>query len=177
MPTYDTRARLVLVMHKNETVKPTATGPIALAILKNSQRFVQGVKDAPLNLEHLQNEERRVLVLFPSDDARILTKELITEDPRPVTLVVPDGNWRQATRIPIRVPGLQKPERVVLNPGRPTQWGVRRETRENGLATFEAIARAFGVLENEELQKAMEDFFVQVAKATIAARGYKDNTN
>ena len=174
MPTFDTRARLVLVMHKNETVKPTATGPIALAMLNKSRRFVQGVKDAPLDLEHLQDEGRRVMVLFPSDDARTLTKELLAEDPRPVTLVVPDGNWRQATRIPIRVPGLQKPERVVLTPGRPTQWGVRRETRENGLATFEAIARAFGVLENKELQHTMEEFFVKVAKATIAARGYKD---
>lgn len=166
------RHKLVLVMHCRETTKTTATGPLALEMLPHSELYVHGLPEKPLDLSHLHQEGRRVLVLFPSEEARELCTELLNEDPRPVTLIVPDGNWRQATRAAKRVPGVTQAECVTLGAGLPTAWGVRRETREQGLATFEAIARAFGVLEGPLLQRQMEALFSRMVKETLACRGY-----
>jgi len=167
----ETRARLALVMHHRELDKTTATGPLALACLPNSELHVHGALGAPLDLRPLHEQGRRVLVMFPSEHARPLDAELLAEDPRPVTLVVPDGTWRQASRAARRVPGLEQAERVTLPAGPPSRWGVRREPRDDGLSTFEAIARAFGVLESEPVQRELEALFERLVDATLAARG------
>ena len=171
IPAINTRARLVLVSHFRELSKPTATGNLALESLINSELKVHGEKETPLNLTELHNEGRRVMVLFPSEKARVLSPALLAEDPRPVTLVVPDGNWRQATRIPKRVPGLPEAEHVVLPKGAPSRWGVRKEPKLEGLATFEAIARAFSILESEKIGASLMELFQRLAEATLAARG------
>jgi tRNA pseudouridine65 synthase len=150
---------LALVSHSREMKKTTATGPLALALLNNSRLYIHGLRHEPLNLTHLHDEGRRVLVLFPDEDAPILSPALREKDSRPITLVVPDGNWRQASRIPLRVPGLQNAELVALPPGNASQWGLRRETRPGGLATFEAIARAIGILESAANQEELENIF------------------
>ncbi|MCB9680715.1 MAG: DTW domain-containing protein [Alphaproteobacteria bacterium] len=170
IPTLDTATRLVLVQHKRELPKTTATGPLALFALTNSEGVVHGRDDAPLDLTHLHQPDRRVLVLFPDDDARVLDADLLDADPRPVTLVVPDGNWRQASKIPRRVPGLVDAERVVLPEGDPTRYRLRREPRDGGLATLEAIARAYGVLEGAAVQAALEDLFDLVVERTLWTR-------
>lgn len=171
IPTIETRTRLCLIMHCREMKKTTATGPLALAALPNSELHEHGVVGAPLDLTHLFETGSRVLVLFPSPDARPLSRDLLSEDKRPLSLVVPDGNWRQATRIPARVPGLEKAERVTLEIGEPTRWGIRRETREHGLSTFEAIARAYGILESPEVERKLTELFERMVQTTIAQRG------
>jgi 23S rRNA-/tRNA-specific pseudouridylate synthase len=174
---HDLSTRLALVMHVRETQKTTATGPLALAALKNSVRYVHGVPENPLDLHHLFEENRRVLVLFPAPEARPLDEVARDDDDRPVTLVVPDGNWRQASRVPKRVAGLERAEAVTLPSGEGTRWGLRRETKAEGLATFEAIARAFGILESKEVQIELEKLFEHMVAESFAARGYdRDGT-
>lgn len=175
LPRIELDTRIALVMHYREAVKTTATGPLALACLSNSAHYLHGLADARLDLTHLhEGRRRRVLVLFPVEGARPLSRTLREEDARPITLVVPDGNWRQARRIPQRVHGLEDVECVGLPAGPPSAWGVRREPIEGGLATFEAIARALGVLENPEVQMRMEAAFARVVHVTLAARGRTD---
>lgn len=163
--------RLVLVMHHRETEKTTATGPLALAALPNSEVRVHGLRETPLDLTALHDEGRRVLLLFPREGARPLDEVMRDEDPRAVTLIVPDGNWRQATRASRRIPGMERAEAVTLPAGGSTRWGVRRETRAAGLATFEAIARAMGILESEEVQSKLEALFDRMVATTQAAGG------
>ncbi len=157
-------------MHCREQKKPTATGPMALSILENSELYLHGVPHAPLDLTHLSREGRRVVILFPEESSVPLDELERKSDQRPITLIVPDGSWRQASRVPRRVEGLNQAERVTLPHGQATNWGIRRETREGGLATFEAIARALGILESLEVQRHMEDYFEQVVAATRAMR-------
>ncbi|HET8932081.1 MAG TPA: DTW domain-containing protein [Polyangiales bacterium] len=174
LPRIELDTRLALVMHYREATKPTATGPLALACLPNSAHYLHGLEQAPLDLTHLhENGARRVLVLFPTEGARPLSRALRDEDTRPITLVVPDGNWRQARRIPQRVHGLEGAEHVGLPPGPPSAWGVRWEPQEGGLATFEAIARALGVLESPEVQARLEAVFARSVAVTLAARGQR----
>jgi DTW domain-containing protein len=168
--------RVVLIMHYKELPKTTATGPMALAVLDNSELHVHGRRDQPVELDHLHDEERRVLVLFPQEGACTLTEAFRNEDPRPVTLVVPDGSWRQASRIPRRIAAVARAQAVTLPPGPTTRWGVRRETVPSGLATFEAIARALGYLESDAVRLELEGLFERMVTATFQNRGHDRNT-
>lgn len=173
MPRFALETRICLVMHCRELKKPTATGPMALSILENSELYVHGVKEQPLDLSSLTAKDRRLLVLFPDAGAVPLDHFDRTVDRRPITLVVPDGNWRQASRVPRRVPGLEAAEIVTLPLGVPTAWGIRRETKQGGLATFEAIARALGWLESAAVTQSMEAYFDRVVETTFKMRGVK----
>jgi DTW domain-containing protein YfiP len=168
--------RVVLIMHYKELPKTTATGPMALAALENSELHVHGRRDQPLELDHLHDEERRVLVLFPQEGARPLSEVFRNDDPRPVTLIVPDGSWSQARRIPKRIAAVARAQPITLPVGAMTRWGVRRETHSNGLATFEAIARALGFLESNAVQLELEALFERMVTATYQNRGHERNT-
>lgn len=172
-PQYDLATRLVLVMHHREYPKTTATGPLALQCLKSSELRIHGERDLPLDCSDLVSPDRRTLLLYPGEDVPLLDKALLINDRRPVTLVVPDGNWRQASRMGRRLPGLETVEMVRLPPGPPSEWGIRREHHEEGLATFEAIARAMGILESAAVQQGMEELFRQMVQRTLQTKGIK----
>ena len=168
--------RVVLIMHYKELAKTTATGPLALAALDNSERHVHGLRGQPIELDHLHDEERRVLLLFPQEGACPLSEAFRNDDPRPVTLVVPDGSWRQASRIPKRIGALARAEPVTLPPGPRTRWGLRKEIDPSGLATFEAIARALGYLESHAVRLELEGLFERIVTATCQNRGHDRDT-
>jgi DTW domain-containing protein len=171
IPRYDLATRLVLVMHRREQNKPTATGPLALAALPNSEVRIQGHQDRPLDFSDLDIPGRRTLLLYPGDDVPILDGNFMNRDDRPVTLVVPDGSWRQAARMGKRLPGLAHAEMVRLPEGPQTEWGIRREDHSQGLATFEAIARALGIIESPAVQSGLEELFRLMVQRTLKARG------
>ncbi|ANA41510.1 MULTISPECIES: tRNA-uridine aminocarboxypropyltransferase [Geobacter] len=171
LPRYSLATRVVLVMHHREYSKTTATGPLALEMLPNSELRIHGELGRSLDLSDLDTPARRILLLYPGDDVPVLDRELLERDGRPVTLVVPDGTWRQASRMGRRLPGLARAEMVRLPPGPPTEWGVRRENHPQGLATFEAIARALGIIESPDVQSGMEHLFRLMVRQTLGARG------
>jgi tRNA pseudouridine65 synthase len=171
IPRLETRTKVVVVMHCREWEKTTATAPLALAALPNSELHIHGARDSRADLSHLSREDRRLLLLYPSEGASPLTSELVSQDPRPVTLIVPDGNWRQAARAARRLPGLAEVERVFLPEGRPTAWGLRQEPKPGGLATIEAIARALGVLESREIEEQLERLLAENVYRTHLTRG------
>ncbi len=171
IPRYNLPTRLVLIMHRREQHKPTATGPLALQALVNSELRIHGHQDHPLDCSDLDISYRRPFLLYPGDDAQVLSKSLLEQDSRPVTLVVPDGNWGQAARMGRRLPGLGHAEMVRLPEGPSTRWGIRRECHPQGLATFEAIARALGIIESPEVQAGLEELFRLMVERTLQARG------
>jgi DTW domain-containing protein YfiP len=172
IPSYTLDTRLVLVMHRREQGKTTATGPLALEVLSNSELRIHGHRDRPLDLSDLVVPERRTLILYPGDDVPMLSGSFLDRDDRPVTLVVPDGSWRQAAKMGRRLPGLEHAEMVRLPEGPKTRWGIRREHHAHGLATFEAIARALGIIESPDVRSGMEDFFRLMVQRTLDSRGF-----
>jgi len=177
IPTLNLDTKLVLIMHRYETIRSTATAPLATQCLTNYEFYIHGYSDNRVDLTSITTDQsRRTLLLYPGETARTLSKNLLSEDTRPVNLIVPDGSWRQAKRMTKRIPGLDKAELVTLPEGGPeTQWGLRRETKSGGLATFEAIARAYGILEGYEIQELLEDFFyktVEIHKVGVQGSFY-----
>lgn len=171
LPSLTLATRVVLVMHRREYKKTTNTGVLALRTLSNSALAIWGEPSDPPDPALFDDGERRALVLTPSDDAELLTPAVAAADPRPVTLIVPDGTWRQANKMPRRVPALAALPRVRLAGGPPTRYRLREETHPWGLATFEAIARALGVLEGPPVRQTLEAAFERMVEATLATRG------
>ncbi|HDS16715.1 MAG TPA: DTW domain-containing protein, partial [Proteobacteria bacterium] len=98
----------------------------------------------------------------------------IPRDPRTISLVVPDGTWSQSARMGKRLPGIEHAEMVRLPEGRRSEWRIRREVHAYGLSTFEAIARALGIIESTAVQEGMESLFRLMVCNTLTARGRKN---
>lgn len=167
MPRVSTRTRLLLVAHHDEEKKPTNTGLLAARCLPNSTVVVIGARDRPAPAGLVAPEERAV-VLFPDEGAVPLES---FADGAPLTLVVPDGTWRQASKAIARVPGLAALPRVALPAGLPTRYRLRSEPREGGLATLEAIARALTVLEGQGAAEPLLALFELFVERTLWLRG------
>lgn len=165
-----TATRLALILHRRERNKPTNTGRIGRLVLTNTQVFVRGFPDEPAQLSELEDPSRRLLLLFPREDAVPLTAELLAADPRPVTLAVPDGTWSQARRCARREEVLVRATAVIPRGDAPTRYRLRAEHVEGGLGTGEAIARAFGVLEGPEVEAALMRLFDLQVERTLGTR-------
>ncbi len=159
--------RVSLVAHRRELKKTTNTGTLALKMLENSALFAWGDEGEVLAPDAVVPAGYCGVVLAP--EAPPLAHSGATSPP--VCLVVPDGSWRQATKMARRIPALAGLPRVSLPPGPPTRFHLRDEPKEAGLATFEAIARALGILEGPEVETAMMAPFDQLVAATLAMRG------
>ncbi len=165
-PRLETRTRVVLFIHRREDRKSTNTGRLAIECLARSEVVVRGHESRPDRPFALDRASQPVL-LFPGEDAIPLERFA----GRPLTLVVPDGTWRQASKVRKRVPGLCDLPCVSLPPDAPSTYRLRAETREGGLATIEAIARALGILEGSEVRRALERVFRAMVERTLWARG------
>jgi DTW domain-containing protein len=165
LPRLSTRTQVLFVVHRSEQRKSTNTGRLAAACLANSQLVVRGLPGAPPAISWDPASEP--LILFPSDDATTLT----AAGRRPITLIVPDGTWRQAAKMPRRVPELRDVPCAVLPPGPPSAYRLRRRPHETGLATMEAVARALGILEGPLVEAALDRVFRAMVERTLRSRG------
>jgi len=168
IPRIETRTRLVLVIHRIEDRKPTNTGRLAAECLTNSEIVVRGHEQQP-SAPFVTPPGSQAVLLFPQADA--IPIALFAASPRPVTLVVPDGTWRQASKVRNRVPALRDVPCVSLPPDEPSTYRLRHEAHAHGLATMEAIARAMGILEGEPVRRALERVFRAVVERTLWSRG------
>ena len=162
--------RIVVVMHYREWSKTTSTVPLLMQAIPAAEVHIRGETPERLDLGGVRDPARRSLLLWPSDGAAVLTPAYVAADPRPVTLVVPDGTWRQASKIGRREPALCDLPRVTLAADAPTRYRLRSEPVRGGLATYEAVARALGVLEGEPIRRHLEGILDAMVEATLATR-------
>ncbi len=174
VPTIPTRTRLMLVIHRVEHRKPSNTGKLATLCLPNSEIVVRGHAGAP-TAPFAFDPGVQPIFLFPHEDATPLTEIAPTE--KPVLLIVPDGTWRQASKVRNRVQGLRDIPCASLPPGEPSIYRLRFEAHAHGLATIEAIARALGILEGMPVQREIERVFRAMVERTLWSRGEMENEN
>ena len=170
IPQLDIQTRVVVVMHHREWLKPSSTARLFALASPRCEIRIRGRRDLPFDSSGIVTPERRTLLLHPGKDALVLDTSLVAADPRPITLVVPDGSWRQADKIAQREPVLKALPTVVLPDMGPSRYRLRNEPREGGLATFEAIARALRILEGEATYAALDALFTEMVERTLATR-------
>jgi DTW domain-containing protein YfiP len=178
IPRLELATRVIVIATKREIIVPTNTGRLAAQALTNSAILVRGVQDAPIDLQGslLPGRPsllpgRPSLLLYPAAEAEELTADFLNRHPGPHNLIVPDGNWRQTTKMRRRDPFLATLPMVKLPPGPPSTYRVRKETKAEGLATLEAIARALGVMEGAEVQKSLELIMQAMVLRVLQSRG------
>jgi DTW domain-containing protein YfiP len=174
LPRLATRTRLALLVHHREARKPTNTGQLAARCLERSSVVITGEAGRspdPSPLVTVDRDEQPV-VLFPAEDA--VPIERFAAGDRPVLLIVPDGTWRQASKLRRRAAGIAEARCVSLPDTGATQYRLRAEHRTGGLATFEAIARALRILEGDAgpaIEAAMTAVFQIMVERTLWLRG------
>ncbi len=181
IPKLNLKTRVSLVVHYKELKRTTNTGRLAMAALINSEMRVRGEIQAQdptaLDLSDLILPDYENVLFYPSVDAVELSRqwvqgvEGVEAQKKPIHLIVPDGNWRQASKVHYRHPELKNLTRVKITPKtQATQW-MRKETVEGGMATLEAIGRALEFLEDVEVGGKLLKLYQLKLERTLRARG------
>lgn len=120
--------------------------------LSNATIYRRGLPEDPFSLSKLNLDPHVLaLYLFPDDDASELNENFLINHPGPYHLIIPDGTWSQAKKVRRREPGLSELKCVKLSEDIKGEYKLRKGVREDGVCTFEAIAYALAVLENNNM--------------------------
>lgn len=171
-PHYDLPTKVTVIMHRREYFKKTNTGRFVPQIFSNSDLLWYGHENRrPFALEELLSAGHENILLFPEPQARELSPDFCQNFSRPLNLVVFDGSWRQATKM-IRMIRQLKPIPVVTLPaGRVSAYRLRATKTRGTVCTFEAVARAMGVMAGARIQEEMEKFFDAFVTHMLLTRG------
>jgi DTW domain-containing protein YfiP len=170
VPRLETRTRLLLVVSSLEARKPSNTGQLAARCIAGSTVQIVRKGSGPMQAPVVRPDEVP-LVLFPAANAISITE--YADSARRLVLVVPDGNWHQARRWQRHGP-LRHYPCVTLPSLGPSEYRLRAEPQADGLATFEAIARALRILEGgagETIVDEMHHVFRAMVDRTLWFRG------
>ncbi|WP_010583187.1 tRNA-uridine aminocarboxypropyltransferase [Schlesneria paludicola] len=165
------KTRVLILMHTLEQVLPTNTAKLVYKSLPNSNIIVHGRKDERLSADSLHEPGRIPLLLYPSSHATELSPEFVASLSGPVTLIVPDANWRQTQKFVRREPALVGIPHVRIPAGPPSEYHLRVQRDESGVCTLEAIARALGIIESPDAQAKLELLLRVMVERTLWSRG------
>lgn len=163
---------MLVYRHAKEVHKPTNTGRLVALCLSNAELRTFGGRGEAFDARELDDPARAALLLFPSADARPI--EEFAACGRPVTLVVPDADWRRAHKFALREPGLAHLPRVRVPGGERSARRLRHHPDEDYLSTIECVARALGVLHGDALRAELERAFDVFVERALRARGRSD---
>lgn len=173
IPKLNLKTKLTLIIHTKELKRTTNTGMLAVKALTNSKFFVRGKINSPLDLTSELTPDYRHVLFYPSGGAHELNEDFVKKSFLPINLIVPDGNWRQASKVHHRHLELKDLPRVMIKaPNTETQF-LRAETTEFGMATLQAIAYAFGRTEGEEVRTELLKLYKLKLSRTLQGRGVK----
>ena len=137
----------------------------------NSEMRVRGQSRKTLDLRDLLTSQYRTLLFYPSVDAVELDKELVAQDQKPIQLIVPDGTWRQASKVHFRHPELRDVKRVMISTPNIFKFHLRFQHRREGMATLQAIAQALGVIEGDFVKAQLMKLYRAKLEQTLLVRG------
>jgi DTW domain-containing protein YfiP len=168
LPKLNLQTKLSLIIHHRELKRTTNTGRLAVQALVNSEMYIRGLENKPLDFSHLLTSDFEHYLLYPSDDA-IEMSELKPQ--KPVHLIVSDGNWRQASKVHRRQVELSQVPKVKISKVNLAKNHLRNEHMSVGYSTLEAIAMAFGIFEGESVQNELLSVYQAKLHATMKGRG------
>jgi DTW domain-containing protein YfiP len=163
------RTRVIVVSTARERQQPTNTGRLVPLTLRGALVRTRGEPVDVAPSERGEAQARRTWLLFPGADSRQLEHALASGPP--ITLVVPDGTWQATRRMAVREPALRGLPRVHLPSGPPSRYRLRSHPDPLCLATFEAVARALGILEGQAIEEHLLATFERFVERALRARG------
>jgi DTW domain-containing protein len=165
------RTSLLLVVHVQDLGRQSNTSRLLTLAIRDTKIIGHGDRAVPTDPASHVLTGITPIVLFPGHGARPLTPDFAASLPSPVVLVVPDGNWRQASKMVKRLPFLAESTKVSL-PIRDYAGPELRRNKPGGrMSTYEAVARALGILEGEEVVAPLLDFYRRSVDRMLLVRG------
>ena len=152
-----TKIRFTIIMHHREYHLTSNTGRLAKNTLPNCKIILRGFKDTPINWDEILKQDEETFVLFPSDQATEARKENLIGGEKNIHIIVPDGSWRQASKVYKREHRLQHlkclklPEKNYVS-----NYFLRKAPQENYLCTYEAMSKVVEEIESSDLARIMD---------------------
>ncbi len=159
LPRIETRTRVVVGAHPSEWKRPSNTGRVAVLSLVRAQLAVW---ERGFDPALLLREGHRHLLLHPSG-------ERLEAVDGPVSLIVPDGTWRESSRMARRLARLPGVVRVRLDAS--PRAGLREAPRPGHVGTCDAIADALEVLGEDEAARPLREALRVMKDRTLWVRG------
>ncbi len=178
IPSLTLATRVVIIRHWREELTSSNSARFLPIIIPNCEIRRRGGRE-PLNAEGILSSPEgapvRPLFLFPDEGARELDPDFLQNFPGPYNLIVPDGTWSQVRRVHRREAFLQGVQTVKLTERdvteRPSIYSLRHTVHPYALSTFEAVARALGVLEGKPVEESLMKVFKLFVERTLWMRG------
>ncbi|WP_017446090.1 tRNA-uridine aminocarboxypropyltransferase [Gayadomonas joobiniege] len=153
---------VILIMHRDEILKPTNSGRLINDILPKHSQVFEWSRTEPDNelLALLNDPSRMCILLFPADDSRpcLQTVEKVASDQK-ITLVVLDGTWRQARRMFRQSRWLSHLPCLDLSIDQNTAYKLRTPADPSQLSTAQACAAALTQLGDAATGEQLARYF------------------
>jgi DTW domain-containing protein YfiP len=166
-PRLSISTRLIVITHSKEWRRTTNTGHLARLAVNGGEVRLHGLPHRSVNSVGVDARSPATLVLYPGRGAEALTPTLSAALPRPLTLLVPDGNWNQTQHMMRRVPMLRQAKPIRLDGPTLDVRCLRHNRAADRMSTFEAIALALGILEGRETEARLLKFFHHFLERTV----------
>ncbi len=170
-PSVSTRHRWVFVQHFTEDGKTTNTGRLAHLAMPGSQRawFRSRTEEPQPAVDWGDPDD--VFLLYPREGVELVDPEELAHHPRPATLVVLDGTWRQTRKMARCIHPLSEVRCIALPEGASARFSLREETLPGGMSTLDAVAWLAGAVEGSDAAEALFGLSRCVYERTMASRG------
>jgi len=170
-PRLTIRTPVLVVAHVHDMTRTSNTVRLLNLAIRDITVVLHGVFPAPADPASHVPAGTTPIVLFPGHGAKPLTPELIAFLPSPPVLVVPDGNWRQASRMVKRLSLLTCAVKIALPDRAFGGTALRRNLPGHHMSTYEAVTQALAILEGEDVAAPLLDFYRRATDRMLLVRG------
>jgi DTW domain-containing protein YfiP len=168
------QTEILIIRHYRESHLSSSTAKLIQLAIPETVIRSRGAKEDKRE-DYRESPGKKSFYLFPSEDALEIDTSLLKQFPGPHRLIVPDGSWTQARKIYKRDGFEGKVQCVKFSSShlkeKPGEYYLRHAPNQEGLSTFEATARALGLLENPELESQLHQLFIRFVHRSLYMRG------
>ena len=164
-----TQTRFTFIIHHKELKRTSNTGILAHHCLTNSSVHVRGEKNEDRSFALVPNYDS--FILSPDDSAKELTPQFLNSVKKPMHIYVPDGNWRQASKVSQRYSQLKDLPKIKITPRNSQQKIFRKEHFENGLSTMLAVIFSLEAIEGISPADHLKKIYELKLQNTLDSRG------
>jgi DTW domain-containing protein YfiP len=176
-PQAETSVDFVLLLHRDEILKPTNTGRLVADVFPtNTYAFTWDRTEPPAELIDMLNDPtRHCLLVFPEEANAAVARNrpLVAHlpiDSRKTTFILLDGTWKQSGRMFHLSRWLDEIACVVLPEGMERGYAVRKSHQDDYVSTAEAAALCLHVAGEQDNASVLVDYFTLFNRHYVATR-------
>lgn len=151
-------AQVVLVYHPEEVIKQSNSGHVIQRVLPNNTKEILWHRNTIGDQMAALSEDFETVLLYPSPQAVAI--DAYRGSGKPLRIVALDATWQQAQKMMSQSPVLHQIPHVKLAKLPKSLYRLRKNQKNEGLCTLEAVAHALNALGH---QRAKERLFEKFA--------------